>query len=291
MAFPDPNTTTQSNMVIPEVMARMVSARLPKAIKFSPLATVDTTLVGVPGNTITVPHFKYIGDAKDFAEGEKIDYSKLETGVTTTTIKRAGKGTIISDFAVETGYGDPKTEAARQLSMAIASKVDNDCLDALVNARLSITHAAADLDLIDAIEAAFEDDSNEFNVEDANPTTGLLIMNMKDWAKLRKAAAQDWMRSSELGDTILTTGVLGQIFGWQILLSRKVTPGSYLAVKPGALGITMKRAPQVETARDIDYKSTKINVDEYYGVWLKDDTRALVVNKPASGGAAGGTGN
>ncbi|WP_225423431.1 hypothetical protein [Lacticaseibacillus paracasei] len=54
-----------------------------------------------------------------------------------------------------------------------------------------------------------------------------------------------------------------------------------MAVKAGALGINMKRGVEVETARDIDHKTTKINVDEYYGVWLKDDTKALVVNAPA----------
>lgn len=120
MAFPNENTTSKDNMVVPEVMAAMIQARLPKAIKFSPLAEVDTTLVGVPGDTITVPHFKYIGDAKIFGEGEKIDYSKLTTDKVTTTIKRAGKGVEISDLAVETGYGDPMTEGARQLVLRIS---------------------------------------------------------------------------------------------------------------------------------------------------------------------------
>ena len=50
-------TTMLSNMVDPEVMARMVSAKLPKKIKFSPIARIDTTLVGQPGSTITIPKF------------------------------------------------------------------------------------------------------------------------------------------------------------------------------------------------------------------------------------------
>lgn len=284
MAFPNANTTDATSQIDPEVMATMIVAQLPKAIKFTGIATTDDKLVGVPGSTITVPHWEYIGDAVDFAEGEKIDYSKLKNGTTTTTIKRAGKGTEVSDMAVLAGYGEPKTEAARQLSMSIASKVDNDCLDALLNARLSISHPEPDLDLFDAIEAAFEDDTDEKNFEGANSDTGVLIINKKDYAKLRKAAADDWTRNSELGDKILVSGVLGEIFGWQIMTSRKVPVGTYLAVKQGALSITMKRGVQVETERDIDYKTTKVNVDEYYGVWLQNDTRALVVNKPAAAG-------
>ena len=41
MAFPNAQTTDKSAMIIPEVMAQMIAARLPKAITFSPLATVD----------------------------------------------------------------------------------------------------------------------------------------------------------------------------------------------------------------------------------------------------------
>lgn len=49
--------TVLSNLVDPEVMANMVSARLPKKIKFSPIARIDNTLVGQPGSTIKVPKF------------------------------------------------------------------------------------------------------------------------------------------------------------------------------------------------------------------------------------------
>lgn len=49
--------TKLANLVNPEVMAAMVSAKLPKKIKFSPIAKIDSTLVGRPGDTITVPKY------------------------------------------------------------------------------------------------------------------------------------------------------------------------------------------------------------------------------------------
>lgn len=49
--------TKLANLVDPQVMADMVSAKLPKKIKFSPIARVDTTLVGRPGSTIIVPKY------------------------------------------------------------------------------------------------------------------------------------------------------------------------------------------------------------------------------------------
>jgi N4-gp56 family major capsid protein len=273
-------TTTLSTQVVPEVMAAMISAQLPKAIRFTNLAKVDATLVGRPGDTITVPRFKYIGDATEFGEGEAIDYAQLTTETTQTTIKKAGIGVKLTDEALLSGYGDPRSEAARQISTSIASKVDNDVLAALVAAPLSVT-AKLDLDLFNAIEDTFNDDANPHNFEDANPATGVLLMNPTDITALRKKFTEDWTRATDLGDSILVSGTLGSVFGWQIISSRKVAKGTQVAVKTGAVTIVMKRGVVAETARDIDHKLTKLNADEHYGVWLSDETRALVVHNEA----------
>lgn len=47
--------TKLANIVNPEVMADMIDKKLVDAMKFAPLATVDTTLQGQPGNTIWLP--------------------------------------------------------------------------------------------------------------------------------------------------------------------------------------------------------------------------------------------
>ena len=52
-------TTKLENMVNPEVMAPMVSAKLEAAMKFAPLATIDRTLQGKPGGSI------YAADIED----------------------------------------------------------------------------------------------------------------------------------------------------------------------------------------------------------------------------------
>ena len=64
--------TKIEQMVNPEVLADMVSAKLPKMIKFTPLAYVERELVGQPGSTVTVAKWVYSGDAKDITEGEAI---------------------------------------------------------------------------------------------------------------------------------------------------------------------------------------------------------------------------
>lgn len=107
-------TTLLANLVDPEVLAPMISAQLPKAIKFSGIAPIDTTLTGQPGSTITVPKFKYIGDAVDVAEGAKIDYTKLTTETAQYTIKKLQKEcrllTKLHYQATETQWGKHKNK-------------------------------------------------------------------------------------------------------------------------------------------------------------------------------------
>lgn len=271
--------TTLEQMIDPEVMGEMILAQLPKAIKFGAIAPIDDTLSGRPGDTITVPRWKYIGDAKDVAEGAAIDYAKMTNSTDTFTVKKAAKGVKLTDEAVLSGYGDPVGEATRQIAMAIASKLDNDTLATATKSRLTLSSADfTKLDFIDTIEAAFIDDTsdNNFEGDDAN-AQGVIYMNPKDVNKVRKVAAQDWERATALGDSILSTGVFGGVLGWQFIRSRKVPVGSAIVAKPGAMKTYLKRAVQSETGRDMDAKSTKFNADMHYGVAIYDDTKLLAI--------------
>ena len=266
-------TTVLANLIDPEVMADLIEAQLPKAIKFSAIAPLDTTLVGVPGSTLTVPSYKYIGDADEVAEGAAIEYSKLEQTKRTMTIKKAAKGVEITDEAVLSGLGDPVGEGQRQVRMAIASKIDNDILATALKAPLKLT-ADIDLNLIDKLEATFTDAPDA--IEDNNiSTTGVLFVSYKDAAKLRKLAGQDWTRPTQLGDDILVKGLFGELLGWEIVRSMKLEQNQFVAVKPGALKTYLKRDIFAEVGRDMDHKLTKFNADEHYGVAIYND--ALLV--------------
>lgn len=48
-------TTMLSNLLDPQVVADLVDKKLIYNIRFAPLAEVDTTLVGRPGDTVTLP--------------------------------------------------------------------------------------------------------------------------------------------------------------------------------------------------------------------------------------------
>lgn len=271
--------TKLATMVNPEVMADMVSAKLPKLIKFTPLAYVETALQGQPGNTLTVPAWEYAGDATEVGEGQAISPDQLTTKKTTMTIKKAAKGYEITDEALLSGLGDPLGQATYQLGLAIANKIDDDLVAVVKTATQHITETPTTLAAIDKALEIFEDE------EDARYVA---IINPKDAIKLKTDVAKEWTKGSELGADMVVSGTFGEVAGVQIVRSKKVDEGKGFIVKVspsqtqtddankyGAFVIMLKRDVAIETDRDILKKTTVITGDEHYGVYLYDPTRVV----------------
>ncbi len=51
------NTTMLSDLLDPQVVADYIDKKLINAIRFAPLATIRTDLVGRPGDEVTVPYY------------------------------------------------------------------------------------------------------------------------------------------------------------------------------------------------------------------------------------------
>ena len=271
--------TKIAQMVNPEVLADMVSAKLPKMIKFTPLAYVERELVGQPGNTVTVPKWVYSGDAKDIAEGVAIEPDQLTTDKSTMTIKKAGKGIELTDEALLSGYGDPLGQAAHQIALAIANKVDNDLATEAAKATQYVDDAPTTGDALDKALAVFSDE------EDAHYVA---VINPEDAIALRSNTVKEWLRGSEIGANTVVSGTFGETHGVQIVRSKKVTKGKGFLVKIsavetdtddvakyGAFVINLKRDVAIETDRDILKKTTVITGDEHYGVYLYDPTKVV----------------
>ena len=271
--------TKLAQMINPEVMADMVSAKLPKMIKFTPLAYVERALVGQPGNTITVPKWEYSGDAKDIEEGVAIEPDQLTTKKSTMTIKKAGKGIELTDEAVLSGYGDPIGQATHQIALAIANKVDNDLVEEAKKATQFVAETPITGDALDKALAVFADE------EDARYVA---LINPEDAIALRGNAAKEWVRGSEIGANIVVSGTFGEAHGVQIVRSKKVEKGKGFLVKVsavdtdtddvakyGAFVINLKRDVAIETDRDILKKTTVITGDEHYGVYLYDPSKVV----------------
>lgn len=256
------NATKIADLINPQVLADMISAELPNAITFAPLATVGTKLEGRAGNTLTLPKFGYIGDAADVAEGEDIPIAKMTTSETEVTIKKAGKGVELTDEAVLNGYGDNVGEAKAQIVMSLANKIDNDMLESLKTASLTSAGSMTVTGLITA-KAKFGEKVNQPSV---------LVVNSANYVKI----AADIV-SLENTDKVLMDGVVGKVAGMQVAISDKLANTEAYIVAAGALGLEYKRRVMVETDRDIISKTNVITGDVHYATYLRDESKAIKV--------------
>jgi len=261
-------TTKRTNLVIPEVMAAMVNAELENKMRFTNFADVDTTLVGQPGDSVTMPAYEYSGDAVVVPEGEEIPLDLLEASSRSVTIQKIAKGIELTDEALLAAFGDPKGEAARQIAMAIANGLDNSLLTALQTTSLS---TKGDVKTVDTINTAIE----AFNDEDLEQM--VLYVNPKDASALRKAATNDWTKPAELGDDILMTGVFGELLGAQVIRTRKLAEGEAILAKRGAVKVFLKRDTLIETDRDITRKTTVLTGDKHFASYLFDESKAIKI--------------
>ena len=278
-------TTQFSNMINPEVMAEMISAKVAKKVAVIPFAKVDTTLQGQAGNTITIPVFGYIGDAANVAEGASIGASALTTTHKQFTIKKIAKGVDITDEAILSGYGDPVGEANRQLIMAISQKIDQDAIDALDGAAkyMSSGNKISYAGIVDAIDM-FEEEYN---------TEKVIFVHPKQVSQLRKDADFTSADKYVNGNYIAMNGEIGKIANCRVVVSKRVkenaentayinpivklTYDAETEQETPALTIFLKRNVMVETSRDIDKQINMIRASENYVVALTDASKALRV--------------
>ena len=285
--------TKIEDLIVPEVMADMISAKVEAKVIVSKIAKVDTTLSGQPGNEVTVPQYKYIGDAEDVAEGVAMGTAKLETGSTKFTIKKAGKGVSITDEAILSGYGDPVGEANKQLATAIANKIDNDVVD-VINKEYAVSTAEDGVKLIydgsaKVINYAGVVDAEDLFDEEVS-SDKVMYVHPKQMTQLRKDP--DFLSADKYDGKVMVSGEVGKIGTCRIVRSKKVKLNSestaYLnpIVKltndaeteedAPAVTIYLKRDTQVERERKADAGITNIFTNKHYGVALTNATKVVL---------------
>ena len=277
--------TKLANMINPEVMSEMISAKVEKRVSVVPFAKVDTTLQGQAGNTITIPVFGYIGDASNVEEGASIGASALTTTDKQFTVAKIGKGVDLTDEAILSGYGDPVGEANKQLAMAISQKIDQDAIDALYGASLKFDGVANKISyagIVDAIDV-FEEEYN---------TEKVMFIHPKQLSQLRKDADFTSADKYVNGNYIAVNGEVGKIANCRVVVSKRVKEDDTHAgyVNPivkinfdteteesaSALTIFLKKGVAVETDRDIDKQVNMIRASEHYICALTDESKVVL---------------
>ncbi len=281
-------TTTSADMINPQVMADMISAKVDTKVVVTPFAKLDTTLQGRAGDTITVPAFKYIGEAEDVAEGVEAGLTTLEADSVTFQIKKAMKAIELTDEAVLSGYGNPIGEATSQLAKSIAQKLDIDAMNELQGAEMVYSGSSSDIisysGIINAIDL-FEEEVQSDKV---------MFINPHQVTQLRADA--DFISADKYDNAVMMRGEIGMIAGTRIVASKnvaedsgvyscpivKLTADSETEDESPAITIFLKRETNVETERKTLSRKTLITVDKMYGVAITDQSKVVVAQFASS---------
>lgn len=276
--------TKISNLINPEVMADIISGKIANKIRVTPYAKVDTTLQGIPGDTITVPAYAYVGDAEDVAEGVECGTTVLTASTTKAKVKKAMKAIEITDESILSGYGDPVAEANSQLYKAIASKIDNDCMKALLGATTQVYDGSSAKigynPIVEAIDL-FEEEENSEKVMWVNP---------KQVTDLRKDA--NFLSADKYQAGVALTGEVGRIANTRIISSKKIvldgTSAFYTCPivkletdtevedEMPAITVYLKKDVGLETERHSLKRTTSISVDEHYAAVVSNASKVVL---------------
>lgn len=278
--------TKMANMIDPEVMGAMINAKVEALCKMTPYAHVDTTLVGVPGDTKTVPSWNYIGDAEDVAEGVEVGLTEMTASTTTFTIKKAMKAVGITEEARLSGLGNPVGQAETQLAKAIAGKVDNDVITAVYSSKVSQDESAGVINYAGIVRAVTKFGDEEDGIEKVmfihpDQETDLLLDDM-------------FLSADKFEGGVAVRGSIGKIAGCWIKKSKKVKKSGSNWLNPiiklepdsaeteytedelPAVTIFLKKDIQTDSEWKPRVQQTEITTAKYYGVALTNEAKTVI---------------
>lgn len=266
------NTTMLADLIDPQVIADYIDKKLIDYIRFAPLARIDNTLVGRPGDTVSLPQYLYSGMAEHVDEGEDIPISKLTQSLANVKVEKIGKAIQFTDEALLSAYNnDIAEEAAKQVLLAISDKIEVDLLarmtaDATLTATIGSSANPAD-GIADALVNFGEDIDGE----------KVILCNPQFYGRLIKS--DGWIPNTEMGANIIIKGTVGSVFGTQVVLTnRLIGTAKAFIVKPGALAIFMKRDTLVEFDRDKLDQTNYIIGSKIFAPYVYDTSKIIKVN-------------
>ena len=274
--------TKLGNLINPQVIEDYIDQKLVDNMVFAPLAEIDYTLEGKAGDTLSFGVYTYIGDASTLSEASELSVATLTASTVSVKVHKIAQGVEISDEAVIGAFGDPVGQAVSQITLALASGIDNEMLNTLGTIGSTMTYqtsastvAPKDTDIIDALEL-FGEDIDGIKTAVVPPAV---------YTAMRKTGVTTgaWIPASELSAEIAIKGAVGEYQGCQVIVSNKLkTSGTIYIVKPNALRLIMKRGAQVETDRDILRFTNVITGSVHFATYLYNASGAIKIAKKSS---------
>ena len=255
----------KTNIIVPEVLEDLFQYDYENALVLGKLAYHDNTLVGAPGDTVTVPYTAPLTDAETVAEGDALTPESNQDGKVTVTVSKAGKAVQITQEAINSCAYDVKSERRTQIAKAIARKVDKDLMGALDKTTLKATATALTYAEIVKAKAKLG--------EEAFVNTPVLIVNSADYANL--AITDDFIKGAvQLNDFGVNAAAM--LVDMPVIVSDNVPAKTAYLVTPGSFVLVNKQEPTLYFDVNALSEETVMSAFMHYGVELPNKKRGVV---------------
>lgn len=274
--------TINTNIIVPEVYSSLVREKIAGKCKVAQFLVNLGDLHGKVGETLTMPKWAYIGDAKDWDFNTPMDKTQMKQTSTQATIKAiAAPAVEVADYDNEVELGNAIEEAANQQAEGVARKYDTDAIACALESPLKYklaTKGAVTQDELIAMLGLYGDDrdSADFDAIVVHSSFAPSFYKMDMFVKRDLTMTTD-------GNGVAVNGCIGYFLNIPVVLSDRLydtsnQEGFILMMKKNAISIIPKESPFAETARDASLRRTTIYLSQFFAMALTDD-EAIVFAK------------
>ena len=278
--------TINTNVIVPEVYAQLVREKIKGKVKVAQFLVNLGDLHGKVGETLTMPKWGYIGDAKDWAINTPMEVTQMKQTETKATIKAIQAPAVkVADYDNEVELGNAIEEAASQQAIAVGRKYDTDAIACALTSPLKYQLATKNTVTQDEMIAMLglygdDRDSQDFDAIVVSSLFAPSFYKMDMFTSRERTMTKD-------GNGIAVNGVIGEFLGIPVVLSDRLydntnTEGFILVMKKNAISIIPKENPFAEASRDAGLRQTTIYLSQFYAMALTDDTAIVVAKKVLS---------
>ena len=274
--------TINTNVIVPDVYAQLVRDKIAGKVKVAQFLVNLGDLHGKVGETLTMPKWSYIGDAKDWNINTPMDTTQMKQTSTKATIKAIQAPAVkVADYDDEVELGNAIVEASNQQAIGVARKYDTDAIACALTSPLKYQLATKNTvtqDEMIAILGLYGDDrdSVDFDAIVIHSSFAPSFYKMDMFTSRNLTMTED-------GNGIAVNGEIGEFLGIPVVLSDRLydatnQEGFILVMKKNAISIIPKENPFAEASRDASLRQTTIYLSQFYAMSLTDDT-AIVFAK------------
>lgn len=274
--------TINNQVIVPEVYASLVREKIAGKVKVAQFLVNLGNLHGKVGETLTMPKWSYIGDAKDWDINTPMDVTQMKQTSTQATIKAIQAPAVkVADYDDEVELGNAIEEASNQQALGIARKYDTDAIACALTSPLKYQLATKNTvtqDELIAILGLYGDDrdSADFDAIVVHSSFAPSFYKMDMFVKRDLTMTAD-------GNGIAVNSQIGTFLNIPVVLSDRLydatnQEGFILVMKKNAISIIPKENPFAEASRDASLRQTTIYLSQFYAMALTDD-EAIVFAK------------